>query len=102
MKLVRLACLGSAVLLFGAGIAAAKDVPPAELEGLVKSGKVMEPKKLDEIALAKHPGGKIEEGEVERHRSGYVYEVEVIDADGTEWDLDIDASSGKVLKSERD
>lgn len=83
--------------------AVAKDVPPAELQALVKSGAVLPQDRLDAAALAKHPGGTVQPGgEVEHHRRGYVYEVEVLDAQGVEWDLDIDAKTGKVLKNERD
>ena len=52
----------------------------------------------DAAALAEYPGGTIEEGEIEKHRRGYVYEVEVIAANGDEWDLDIDATCVMVLR----
>lgn len=98
----------SAFVVLSAGLALssaafAKDVPPAEFEALVKSGAVLPKDKLDAAALAKHPGGTVQAGgEIEKHRRGYVYEVEVLDAQGVEWDLDIDAKTGEVLKNERD
>lgn len=98
----------TAFVVLSAGLAVsaaaiAKDVPPAELEALVKSGAVLPKDKLDAAALAEHPGGTVQPGgEVEKHRRGYVYEVEVLDAQGSEWDLDLDAKTGKVLKNERD
>lgn len=89
--------------LLASAAATAKDLSPAELEALVKSGAVLPQDKLEAAALARHPGGTIEPGgEVEKHRRGYVYEVEVLDAQGDEWDLDIDAKTGKILKDERD
>ena len=30
------------------------------------------------------------------------YQVEIRDAEGAEWDVDLDAANGEVLKSERD
>lgn len=94
------------VLSTGVAVSAgvfAKDVPPTELEALVKSGAVLPQDKLDAAALAKHPGGTVQPGgEVEKHRRGYVYEVEILDAQGVEWDIDVDAKTGTVLKNERD
>ena len=39
--------------------------------------------------------------ELDREKSGYVYEVEVR-SEGIEYDLDIDAKTGKVLRTEKD
>lgn len=91
-----------AALTLAAG-ASAKDLSADEVVALSKAGTILSKEKLDAAALAKHPGGKIEDGaEVEKHRRGYVYEVEVIDASGNEWDMDIDAANGRVLKNEQD
>jgi uncharacterized membrane protein YkoI len=99
----RIALIAVSASLAVSTAAVAKDVPPAELEALVKSGAVLPQDKLDAAALAEHPGGTVQPGgEIERHRRGYVYEVEVLDAKGEEWDLDIDAKTGKVLKNQRD
>ncbi|HEY0179673.1 MAG TPA: PepSY domain-containing protein [Dokdonella sp.] len=94
--------LAAAALAFG-GAATAKDLSTDEVAALVEQGKILPTEKLDAAALAKHPGASIEQGaEVERHRRGYVYEIEVTDPSGVEWDMDIDAATGKVLKDERD
>jgi uncharacterized membrane protein YkoI len=92
-------------VVFAAGMgsaALAKDVPKGDIDGLVKEGKILSQKQLDDIALKDHPGAKIEDGEIELHKRGYVYEVEVVDAKGDEWDMDIDAKTGKVIRSEKD
>ena len=39
--------------------------------------------------------------ELDREKSGYIYEVEV-KSEGVEYDLDIDAKTGKVLRTEKD
>ena len=90
-----------AIALF-AGHVHANDLAPTEIAELVKAGTILSQDKLDAAALADFPGGTIEDGEIEKHRRGYVYEVEVIAANGDEWDLDIDATNGKVLKKEQD
>lgn len=94
--------IGLAGLLSVTG-AIAKDVSADELAALVKAGKVLPKEKLEAAALARHPGGSIEEGaEVELHHRGYIYEVEVTDAKGTEWDMEIDAATGKVVRDDED
>ena len=46
-------------------------------------------------------GGKVTEIELDREKSGDIYEVEV-QSEGIEYDLDIDAKTGKVLRTEKD
>ena len=46
-------------------------------------------------------GGKVTKVEFDRERSGDIYEVEVI-SDSVEYDLDIDAKTGEVLRTEKD
>lgn len=97
------ALVASLATLAFAVTATAKDLSVDEVATLTKEGKILPTEKLDAAALAAHPGGKIEQGaEIERHHRGYVYEVEVTDAKGQEWDLDIDATTGKIVKNERD
>lgn len=48
-----------------------------------------------DLALQQY-GGKVTEIELEKKKSGYVYDVEV-KADGIEYDLDIDAKTGKIV-----
>lgn len=92
-----------AALALSCATASAKDLSADEVAALARQGKILPKEQLDAAALARHPGGTIEPGaEVEQHRRGYVYEVEVTDAKGVEWDLDIDATTGKILKNERD
>jgi uncharacterized membrane protein YkoI len=54
-------------------------------------------------ALAAKPG-VVKEVELERRKfkSGYDYEVEIVDANGAEWEVYIDAKTGKVNSVNRD
>lgn len=54
-------------------------------------------------ALAAKPG-VVKEVELERRkfRSGWDYEVEIVDANGAEWEVYIDAKTGKVNSVNRD
>jgi uncharacterized membrane protein YkoI len=56
----------------------------------------------EKIALEAVPGGKIVSIERETEWGRLVYEVEVVDQQGLEWEVVIDAADGKVLEVERD
>ena len=54
-----------------------------------------------ELKAVETVGGKVTKVEFDREISGDIYEVEVI-SDGVEYDLDIDAKTGEVLRTEKD
>jgi uncharacterized membrane protein YkoI len=85
-----------------AGIAQARDLGPDEALKLRDAGTIQSFEKLNAAALAKYPGGKIEDTELEQQHGRYVYQVEVRDAQGVQWDVEVDASNGQILKEHRD
>jgi uncharacterized membrane protein YkoI len=42
------------------------------------------------------------ETDLDREMGRYVYEIEVLDAQGVVWEMDLDAKTGEVIKSKRD
>ena len=54
-----------------------------------------------ETIAVKSVGGIVTEVELDREKSGVIYEVEVR-SNGIEYNLDIDAKTGKVLRTEKD
>lgn len=92
----------AAAALLGIGVASAGALSSTELEPLIKSGKVLPLEILQKAAMEKHPGGRVNEGEIEQRNGTYIYDVEVTDADGKDWDMDLDASTGLLLKDEDD
>lgn len=46
--------------------------------------------------------GRILEVELERKRGAWLYELEVLDAQGQIWELRLDARTGEVLQRERE
>jgi uncharacterized membrane protein YkoI len=54
------------------------------------------------IALQHVPNGTVEEIELDDDESPPVYEVEVVDPDGREHELEIDATNGRVIRAEVD
>jgi uncharacterized membrane protein YkoI len=95
------ALLAAATLSLTAGLAQA-DVRVDEIPQLVKDGKIKPLEELNKIALDLHPGATITKTELDNYFNGYEYEVELRDAKNVEWDVDIDASNGKVLKNKQD
>lgn len=85
-----------------ANIAHARDLGPDEALRLRDAGTIVSFEKLNAAALAKHPGAKISETELEEEYGKYIYQVELRDPQGLEWDLELDAVSGQVLKDHQD
>ena len=85
-----------------ANIAHARDLGPDEALRLRDAGTIVSFEKLNVTALAKHPGAKITETELEEEYGKYIYQVELRDPQGLEWDLELDAVSGQVLKDHQD
>ena len=80
----------------------ARDLGIDEAIKLRDSGTIQSFDKLNETALALHPGGVIGETELENEWGRYVYQLEIVDAQGVEWDLELDATNGQVLKNHQD
>lgn len=85
-----------------AGSVQARDLGPDEALKLRDSGTIQSFEKLNEAALAQHPGGVIRDTELENELGRYIYQLEVVDTKGVEWDLEIDATNGEVLKNHQD
>jgi len=85
-----------------AGSVQARDLGPDEALKLRDSGSIQSFEKLNQVALAQHPGGVIRETELENELGRYIYQLEVVDAQGVEWDLELDAKSGELLKNHQD
>lgn len=88
--------------LTAAGIAQARDLGPDEALKLRDAGTIQSFETLNAAALALQPGGKIEETELEEEYGRYIYQVEVRDAQGVRWDIELDASNGQILKNQQD
>ncbi|WP_339524061.1 PepSY domain-containing protein [Pseudomonas sp. EA_35y_Pfl2_R111] len=101
MKILTVA-LTAAALSLTAGLAQARDLSPDETLKLRDAGTIQAVEKLDAAALALHPGGKTEDTELEEEYGRYIYQVEVRDAQGVQWDVELDATNAQVLKNQRD
>jgi uncharacterized membrane protein YkoI len=102
MKMNWLITAAGAAALVVTGAAYAGHLSPKELDPLVKSGRVLPLDRLMDAALLEHEGGHIKDGEIKEAKGGYIYEVEVTDRKGNDWDMAIDATTGALLKDEKD
>jgi|UPI0002E9D5B1 uncharacterized membrane protein YkoI len=91
----------AAALTLTAGLAQA-DVRPDHIPGLLKSGEIASFEKLNQAALDKHPGSTIVDTELDHSYGKLVYEVELRDAKGIKWDVDLDAKTAEVLQDKQD
>jgi uncharacterized membrane protein YkoI len=91
-----------ATLTLTAGLAQAKDVPVDQIPQLVKDGKIKPLEELNQIVLKLHPGATITDSDLDNHSNIYEYEVELRDTNNVEWDVDLNAATGEVLKNKKD
>ena len=91
----------AAALTLTAGLAQA-DVPVDQIPQLVKDGKIKPLEELNQIVLKLHSGATITDSDLDNHFNGFEYEVELKDAKGVEWDVDLNAATGEVLKNKKD
>lgn len=95
--------LFAAVALTAAAGAAQADVRPDQIPGLLKSGAIMDFEQLNKLATDKHPGFTIHDTELDKDAQGnYIYQVELRDAKGVEWDVDVNAKTGAIVKDKQD
>ena len=92
----------AAALTLTAGLAQARDLGPDEALKLRDAGIIQTFEKLNAVVLTQHPGGTIEETELEEEYGRYIYQVEVRDAQGVQWDVELDATNGQLLKNQQD
>lgn len=72
-----------------------------DVKQLKEAGEIMSLEMLLK-KLAKHDIDRLLEVELERENNRYIYEIEYIDTQGTVYELEVDAISAKVLKTERE
>ncbi len=92
----------ASIIGFTASLAHARDLGPDEALRLRDAGTIVSFEKLNAKALEKHPGSTITDTELEEQYGKYIYQIEMRDPQGLEWDLELDAVTGQVLKDHQD
>lgn len=96
------AFIAATAFTFTTGYVQARDLGPDEALKLRDAGTIQSFEKLNAVALAKHPKSTITDTELEQEYGKYVYQIELRDAQGVEWDVEVDAVSGQILKDHQD
>jgi uncharacterized membrane protein YkoI len=92
---------GLAFALSGPALADGDD--PEKMRRIAEAASLISLEQATQKALAAKPGTIIEvELDDRKWPQGWDYEFEIIDANGKEWDVDIDAKTGKVRKVKSD
>ena len=94
--------LGTGLSLSTVPAVADDDIGADEAVQLLQAGTIKPLETLKQAALQKHPGATVHESELERVYGRYVYKLELRDANGDEWDVDVDATTGEILEDKRD
>ena len=97
-----LTIITASIIALTSGLAQARDLGPDEALKLRDAGTIQSFEKLHAAALATHPGGTVHETELEQEYGKYIYQVDLRDAQGVEWDVELDAVTGQVLKDHQD
>jgi uncharacterized membrane protein YkoI len=89
--------IGAILVWLSGGLAA--DESQLEARQLAEEGKILS---LQEILqhIDQNQPGQILEVELERERGRVIYEIELLDPQGTVWELKVDAASGELLERE--
>ncbi|SDO42396.1 PepSY domain-containing protein [Pseudomonas jinjuensis] len=82
--------------------AAAHDLSQDEALRLTREGVIRSFEEILPAALARYPGSRLLEAELEEEHDGYVYEVELVTPDGVVRELELDARDGRILKDKED
>ena len=93
--------LALALLAF-CSVVMARDLDQDEALRLRQQGVILPLEQLLQQALDRYPGSKLLEAELEEKHDVYIYEVELLTADGVVRELDIEAATGRLLKDKED
>jgi uncharacterized membrane protein YkoI len=89
-------------LLLAAAPAASRDLDQDEALRLRREGLILPLESLLQRAMERHPGARLLEAELEEDDGFYIYEIELLTADGIARELELDARDGRMLKDEED
>ena len=90
------------VLMLFCYLALARDLDQDEALRLRQQGVILPLEQLLQQALGRYPGARLLEAELEEKHDVYIYEVELLTAQGVVRELDLDATTGRLLKDEED
>ena len=90
------------VLLAFCSVVMARDLDQDEALNLRREGVILPLEKVLQQAMDRYPGAKLLEVELEEKHDVYIYEVELLTTEGVVRELDLDATTGQLLKDKED
>lgn len=101
MKVLSFSSMALLLLAF-CSVVMARDLDQDEALRLRQRGVILPLEQLMQQALDRYPGSKLLEAELEEKHDVYIYEVELLTAQGVVRELDIEAATGRLLKDRED
>lgn len=106
MKVNLCTCSRTALALLAfCSVVVARDLDQDEALQLRQQGVIAPLEQLLGAALQRYPGGKLLEAELEEHMDRpvrYLYEIELLTADGVVREIELDAKTGELLTDKED
>ena len=90
------------VLLAFFSFLAARDLDQDEALALRQQGVILPLEQLLQQAMARYPGSRLLEAELEKKHGQYAYEVELVTTEGVVREIKLDATTGVLIKDEED
>lgn len=92
---------GSLIMLLAFFPATADDISYSEARALRESGRIMPLEQIIDIAKS-FKQGEVIDTKLEEDDDIYLYEIEILDANGRVWEMEFDAASGELMELELD
>ena len=90
------------VLMVFCSSLAARDLNQDEALALRQQGVILPLEQLLQQAMARYPGSRLLEAELEKKHGQYAYEVELVTTEGVVREIKLDATNGDLIKDEED
>lgn len=98
-RLTRFAAIAVIAFLSSAPVPAGAGEGHQKAKQLKDAGEILPLETVISSATSQKPG-RVIEAELKKSRSGYVYEVELVDKSGVVWELVFNARTGELVSSE--
>lgn len=102
VKHVIAACMAAASLVAVAGVAHADDDHRLDAARAAQSGQQISMERAIAIAQKHVKGGRVKKAERDVEMGRLVYEIEIVTRDRKEYDIKVDAITGKIVSSRMD
>ncbi|WP_395603109.1 PepSY domain-containing protein [Pseudomonas sp. B21128] len=99
---VRVTSLAALALVISCSAAMARDLDQDEALKLRQRGVILPLEQVLQQAMDRYPGAKLLEVELEEKHDVYIYEVELLTAEGVARELHLKADTGELVKDKED